>query len=69
MAEIVEMRPKGQRSEYYVTFVGENRRLDEWVAQERICAVASDSPAVDDGKVPALFIFPYRDMVSFLFHF
>ncbi len=38
LAEVVELRSKGPRSEYYVTFVGENRRLDEWITQERICA-------------------------------
>jgi histone acetyltransferase MYST1 len=51
LAEVVEMRSKGTRWEYYVTFIGENRRLDEWVTQDRVCAVTSaDSPAVDDGK-------------------
>ena len=50
-AEVIEIRSKGARSEYYVTFIGENRRLDEWVTQDRICAVAAaDSPAVDEGK-------------------
>jgi hypothetical protein len=46
MAEVVEVRSKGALSEYYVTFIGENRRLDEWVTHDRICAVTSaDSPA------------------------
>jgi histone acetyltransferase MYST1 len=51
LAEVIEMRSKGPRTEYYVTFIGENRRLDEWLSQDRICAVASpDRLAVDDGK-------------------
>jgi hypothetical protein len=39
LAEVVETRSKGARAEYYVTFIGENRRLAEWVSQDRVCAV------------------------------
>eukprot|EP01137_Pigoraptor_chileana_P002363 Opistho-2@41105 len=56
-AEILEVRQtEGDRFDYYVHYIGYNRRLDEWVAEDRVDVDSAESalkPSVQESEEPA----------------